>query len=240
MIPIWKWKSLSHIWLFVTPWTIQSINSPGQSTGVGSLSLLQGIFPTQGPNPGLSHCRRILYQLSHKESPIWKALYTPWTDICVPSAFHTFSPYKLGRGASWAHCVLVDPRADSWPWGAVLQGQQESFQAKDSSDWNLKWVNTMQQLLPRNERLTRTGLLWEVRCRESAAPTQRLWGGGQAWGLSWSSPHHPPAGPQTCWFPLQNGCKPHCSFLSLEKQGTIKKKNLLITKIHIYCRKLGK
>jgi len=34
--------------------------------GVGSLSLLQGIFPTQGMNPGLSHCRRILYQLSHQ------------------------------------------------------------------------------------------------------------------------------------------------------------------------------
>ena len=40
-------------------------NSPGQNTGVGSLSLLQGIFPTQGSNPGLQHCRWILYQLSH-------------------------------------------------------------------------------------------------------------------------------------------------------------------------------
>ena len=36
---------------------------------VGSLSLLRGIFPTQGSNPGLPHCRRILYQLSHKASP---------------------------------------------------------------------------------------------------------------------------------------------------------------------------
>ena len=41
-------------------------NSPGQNTGVKSLSLLQGIFPTQGSNPGLPHCRQILYQLSHK------------------------------------------------------------------------------------------------------------------------------------------------------------------------------
>ena len=46
------------------PW-----NSPGQNTGVGSLSLLQGIFPTQGSNPGLPHCRWSLYQLSHKGSP---------------------------------------------------------------------------------------------------------------------------------------------------------------------------
>ena len=60
----WKWKSLSHVWLFVTPWTIPW-NSPGQNTGVGSLSLLQGIFPTQGSNTGLRHCRCILYQLSH-------------------------------------------------------------------------------------------------------------------------------------------------------------------------------
>ena len=43
-------------------------NSPGKNTGVGSHSLLQGIFPTQGSNPGLQHCRQILYHLSHQES----------------------------------------------------------------------------------------------------------------------------------------------------------------------------
>ena len=47
-------------------------NSPGPNTGVGSLSLLQGIFPRQGSNPGLPHCRRILFLLSHEESPIKK------------------------------------------------------------------------------------------------------------------------------------------------------------------------
>ena len=40
-------------------------NSPGQNTGVSSLSFLQGIFPTQGSNPGLPHCRWILYQLGN-------------------------------------------------------------------------------------------------------------------------------------------------------------------------------
>ena len=45
-----------------------SWNSPGQNTGVGSLSLLQEIFPTQGSNPGLLHWGQILYQLSHKGS----------------------------------------------------------------------------------------------------------------------------------------------------------------------------
>ena len=47
-----------------SPW-----NSPAQNTGLDSLSLLQGIFSTQGSNPGLPHCRQILYQLSHKGSP---------------------------------------------------------------------------------------------------------------------------------------------------------------------------
>ena len=45
-----------------------SWNSPGQNPRVNSLSLLQGIVPNQGSNTGLLHCRRILYQLSHKES----------------------------------------------------------------------------------------------------------------------------------------------------------------------------
>ena len=43
-------------------------DSPHQNTGVGSLSLLQGVFPIQGSNPGLLLCRQILYQLSHKGS----------------------------------------------------------------------------------------------------------------------------------------------------------------------------
>ena len=50
----------------VSPW-----NSPGQNTGVLSLSLLQGIFLTQELNLGLLHCRQILYQLSYEGSPSW-------------------------------------------------------------------------------------------------------------------------------------------------------------------------
>ena len=61
-------------------------DSPGQNTGVGSLSLLQGIFPTQGSNPGLPHHRQILYQLSHKGSP----RILKWV------------AYPFSRGSSWA------------------------------------------------------------------------------------------------------------------------------------------
>ena len=53
-----------------SPWS-----SPGQNTRVGSRSLLQGIFPTQGSNPGLPRSRQILYQLSHQGSP-----YMPMAD----------------------------------------------------------------------------------------------------------------------------------------------------------------
>ena len=44
--------------------------SPDKNTGLGCHFFLQGIFPTQGSNPGLPQCRRILYQLSHQGSPI--------------------------------------------------------------------------------------------------------------------------------------------------------------------------
>ena len=63
-----------------SPW-----NSPGQNIGVGNLSLLQGIIPTQGSNPDLLHCGRILYQLSHKGSP----RILEWV------------AYPFSRGSSW-------------------------------------------------------------------------------------------------------------------------------------------
>ena len=70
-----------------SPW-----NSPSQNTGVGSLSLLQGIFPIQGSNPGLLHCRQILYQLSHHGIP--KLQLFPWgprvyAKFCSASQYYT-------------------------------------------------------------------------------------------------------------------------------------------------------
>ena len=62
-----------------SPW-----NSPGQNTGVGSISL-QGIFSTLGLNPGLLHCRQILYHLSHQGSP----RILEWV------------AYPFSRGSSW-------------------------------------------------------------------------------------------------------------------------------------------
>ena len=66
-----------------SPW-----RSPGQNTGVGSLSLLQGIFPTQGLNPGLPHSRQFLYQLSHKWSPLY---HLNWSEVKSLSRVRLFA-----------------------------------------------------------------------------------------------------------------------------------------------------
>ena len=68
-----KVKSVSRVQLFVTPWTVATRllcprDFPGNSTGVDCHFLLQGIFETQGSNPGLPHCRQTLYCLSHQGS----------------------------------------------------------------------------------------------------------------------------------------------------------------------------
>ena len=56
--------------LFVTPWTAHHQDPLSrQEYWSGFHALLQGIFPTQGSNPGLQHCRQILYQLGHQGSP---------------------------------------------------------------------------------------------------------------------------------------------------------------------------
>ena len=74
-------------------------NSPGQNIRVGSLFLLQGIFPTQGWNPGLPHCRRLLYQLSHQGSP----RILEWI------------AYPFSSGSSWPRNKMGSPslQADS-------------------------------------------------------------------------------------------------------------------------------
>ena len=67
------------------PW-----DSPGKNTGVGCHSFLQGIFPTQGSNPGLPHCRQILYRLSHQGSPSVEYV-----------SHHTRNPRLLLKSTLW-------------------------------------------------------------------------------------------------------------------------------------------
>ena len=57
------WPHVLYLTRLLRPWDF-----PGKSTVVGCHFLLQGIFPTQGSNPGLLHCRQMLYHLSHQGS----------------------------------------------------------------------------------------------------------------------------------------------------------------------------
>ena len=122
-----------------TPW-----NSPGQNTGVDSLSLLQGIFPTQGSNPGLLHCRWILYQLSHlrREAP-----EPPGKDLC----------WEIINGIRYQvpnTCSLIKWRnawfnfVNSWTWDTArhrlthLGIQEEADLLGEGLDWLISACRT--------------------------------------------------------------------------------------------------
>ena len=121
-----EWFTESHSVVSYSSWPhgLYSLwNSPGQNTGMGSLSLLQGIFPMQGLNLGLPHCRWILYQLSHEESPgilEWVACPFPsgssWprdrTGIsCIAGGFFTNWAIREAQKSQWR--VLFNSHNDS-------------------------------------------------------------------------------------------------------------------------------
>jgi len=102
----------------------------GQNTGVGSLPLLQAIFPTQGTNPGLPHCRQILYQLSHKGSPrILEWVAYPFSSKCSWPRNQTRISCIAGRFfTNWA--IREAPKKDEhqriyafelWCWRRLLR-----------------------------------------------------------------------------------------------------------------------
>ena len=96
-----RYESHSVVSDSLRPHVLYSLwNSPGQDTRVGSLSVLQGIFPTQGSNPGLLHCRRILYQLSHKGSP---------QDVCLHTSVVSDSMWHYGLQSARLLCPWDSP-----------------------------------------------------------------------------------------------------------------------------------
>ena len=129
------------LWLYglYSPW-----NSPGQNTGVGSLSLHEGIFPTQGLNPGLLHCRQILYQLSHQGSPrVLEWIAYPFSSGSSPPRNWTGSPSlqvdslptelsrKPHRLEEWTH--------DCWQ-GRCGEGKVREFGMGMYPLLYLKWI----------------------------------------------------------------------------------------------------
>ena len=105
-----------------SPW-----NSPGQNTGVGSLSLLQGIFPTQGLNPGLLYCRQILHQLNHKGSPSThstkpqnRMLCPQWTKMPALLPWRKSHGENLATSGRPSRGDLYGPRAVKVPFGKQM------------------------------------------------------------------------------------------------------------------------
>ena len=98
-------------------------DSPRKSTGVGCHALLQGIFPTQGSNPGLLHCRWILYCLSHPGSPFDCLLLLLSHFSCVrlcatPQTAAYQAPPSLGfsRQEHWSGLPFPSPMHESEKW----------------------------------------------------------------------------------------------------------------------------
>ena len=83
-------------------------NFPGKNTGVSCHALIQGIFPAQGLNPGLPHCRQILYHLSHQGSPHC------FTHISVYMS-------REGNGTPLQYSCLENPM-DGGAWWAAVHG----------------------------------------------------------------------------------------------------------------------
>ena len=124
-----KVKVAQSVWLLVTPWTIQAVkfSRPGYWSGN---SLLQGIFPTQRSNPGLLHCRQILYQLNHRGSsrilewvayPFSRGSSWPrnWTRVsCIAGRF--FTNWAMREALSFCMYLLCDcylfPTVSDAPW----------------------------------------------------------------------------------------------------------------------------
>ena len=120
-----RWVVSDSLWPYglYSPW-----NSPGQNTGVGSLFLLQGIFPTQRLNPGLPQHKQILYQLSHKENPRileWVAYpfssRSSWSRnrigvSCIAGGF--FNNWAIRE--AWAFRLYATPYLKDWVRGSVL------------------------------------------------------------------------------------------------------------------------
>ena len=127
------------------PW-----NSLGQNIGVGSLSLLQGIFQTQGWNPGLPHCRQILYQLSHKNSEIGDEIGTVTISILQMRKLRHRAQKNLSKVTQpvteWQSCESnpghLWASSRSWWWTGKTGVLQSMGSQRAGHDWatELNWT----------------------------------------------------------------------------------------------------
>ena len=122
--------------LFTILWTVACLCSwdfPGKNTGVDCHSLLQGIFPTQGSNPGFPHSRQILYHLSHQRSP--RILES----IANPFSREIFTTQRLGLGL--LHCWLILYHLSHQGSPRILEWVTHSFSRRISPPSNITGVS---------------------------------------------------------------------------------------------------
>ena len=161
----WGGKQKKILRLIWDPWR-------EKSTGVGSLSLLQRIFPTQGLNPGLPHCRRILYHLSHQGSPrILEWVAYPFSSrssrardqtrvSCIAGRFFTSWATREAHEKSTRGCNTV-----LRPWMPGFQSQLCHLQlwGLESLGCSQRWESAARRGTGPCHPLLQNGLLWAVR-----------------------------------------------------------------------------
>ena len=148
---------LSRVQLFVTPWTVTyqaplSMGFTGKSTGVGCHFLLQGIFPTQGSNPGLLHCRQMPYCLAIREAYInqltqqifikhllwaWNSVGTEDKAVNKPKS----PPSRNSHWSDWKRCIKLLWR------GAYLMAQtvKNPPAVQETQVWSLGWEDPLEK-----------------------------------------------------------------------------------------------
>ena len=150
---MWKW--LSHLWHFASPWTIKSIEFSRPEYRRGSLSLLQGIFPSQESTRGLLHCRRILYHLSYHGSPtIEQASKLDYIRRILggsdskESTWDAGDPYSIpGSGRSPGVEMATHSSILAWriPWTEEYGGLQSMGSQRVRHDWT--WLKMTEWLI---------------------------------------------------------------------------------------------
>ena len=133
----------------MTPWTVAhqaylSMGFPSKNTGVGCHVLLQGIFPTQGLNPALPHCRQILYHLSHQGSP----RLLEW--VAYPFSRGNFPVQELNYGLLHCRQILTSWAIRGNPEMGLLRAKRFQWPIHDQA-------SRKQATLPRRRLIPATG-----------------------------------------------------------------------------------
>ena len=134
--------------LFATPWTVARQgwdflclwDFPGKNTGVGCHALLQGIFPTQGLNPSLPHCRQILNCLSHRGKP--KVIVSLHVDTNSVFFEYVYVYSQIIIEEPWAREIIVSQESSTPGMGLLLSQTVKAFPLPSIEQfywWNMSW-----------------------------------------------------------------------------------------------------